>query len=186
MIKSENKFFWFMTVLLSGIVVMSIMGCGGGGGDSSSVSIIPPSQNIIGTYTFKSTVIKYSNGTTLTEKDVPITGTMKLGSNTLSQTMTLNNNTYTVSGQYTSSFNSAASTGTLHITDTTGTHDVTFSITGNDMTTYSGISVLGNGLTYKEWDTWTKVDNNVAAKASTSGNHIIWQEQYIWIGDLLQ
>lgn len=179
------------------VVITSIAGCGGGGGDSSSVSITPPSQNITGTYMFKSTIVKYSNGITFTEKDLAMSGTMKIGSTTISQSLILNNTPVAVSFPYTSSFNSTTSTGILHVTDASGKHDLTFSISGNDMTTYSGIVTVSNGntsLSFEEWDTWTKIDNNVATqaflerpgedtKASENDNPI--QGQYIWIGNLI-
>lgn len=144
---------------LAVLVSMLQIGCGGGGGGNSAIT--PPTQAITGTYSLKAFTIKYSNGITITEKDVSASGTMKIGPTTISQSMVLNNNPIAMSGTYSITYTNGTTTGILRITDTSGTHSVFFSIAGNDLTTYSGVVRLNSTTTAEEWDTWTKNSDSI-------------------------
>ncbi len=62
----------------------------------------------------------------------------------------------------------------MHIKDATGNHDGSFSISGNELTTYSGVMDLGGGITFEEWDTWEKTGNSFESVASEKieGNNV--------------
>ena len=64
-------------------------------------------------------------------------GTMDIQPTTITQIMTLEGETSLVVGSYTVSIANTTS-GTLHITDSTGLHDVDFYLSGTTMTTDSG------------------------------------------------
>ncbi len=177
----------FSTLKMWGIllVVFSVLqiGCGGGGGDSESLT--PPSQNITGTYSLKSFTIAYSNGYTLTEKDIPFSATMKLGAETLSISGVYNNIPGSSSGTYSITYTDGTSVGILHFlrSDANGNWaignganglyhagpaspvDMSFSVSGNDITIHSSGGVpsisLNGGITYENWETWEKVSNSI-------------------------
>jgi len=147
-----------------GLTLLMLISCGGGGSSSSSSSgptVTPPTQNITGTYTIAGFIVKYSNGTIYTEKNFSqFSGTMKIGMNTLSQSVSLNNTPSAVSATYSITYTQGTSVGTLHFTEDSGKkHDASFVITNNNFETYSGIVSASNGLTYEEWDIWVKTSD---------------------------
>jgi len=148
-----------------GLTLLTLISCGGGGGDSTTTTIAPtvtpPTQNITGTYTIAGFIVKYSNGTIYTEKNFSqFSGTMKIGMNTLSQSVSLNNTPSAVSATYSITYTQGTSVGTLHFTEDSGKkHDASFVITNNNFETYSGIVSASNGLTYEEWDIWVKTSD---------------------------
>jgi hypothetical protein len=151
------------------VAVFSMVGCGGGGGSKSGPAVAAPSQSLQGTYTFVGFDVNYSNGTTvvnINENSPVITswsGTMEFGENTLSQSFVINNSAIFLTGSITVSWTSAGVAGIVHITDESGTHDLPFTISGHNLTTYSGVIPYGDpGLTVEEYDYWTKVSDSIS------------------------
>ena len=145
------------------IVVFLAVGCGGGGDGGGSIvePVTPPSQNPIGTYRLNGFKINYSNGVTVTEKNfTSFSGTLKIGVNSYVQSITLNNQTFPSSGLYSITFTNGTSEGIIHITDETGTYDVSFASSGNLFHTY-GKGVINEGLAYEQWDYWEKISDKV-------------------------
>jgi hypothetical protein len=99
---------------------------------------------------------------------------MKIGPETISQSITINKTTVRPSGTYTITYTNGTSEGIMHIKDATGNHDGSFSISGNELTTYSGVMDLGGGITFEEWDTWEKTGNSFESVASEKieGNNV--------------
>ena len=91
---------------------------------------------------------------------------MKLGTETMGQSIVINNTTVKASGTYTITYTKETTEGIFHVTDATGNHDVSFTISGNKLTTYSGVVNLGGGITYEEWDTWEKESDSFESVAS--------------------
>jgi hypothetical protein len=148
-----------------GLTLLTLISCGGGGGDSTTTTIAPtvtpPTQNIVGTYSLRSFIIKYSDGGTVTEKNFPsFSGTMKFGANTYSQSGALGDvSSWSNTGTYSITYTQGTSAGIFHITDSSGTYDVSFSISGNILTTDTGILPSESGLTFEEWITWEKTSD---------------------------
>ena len=153
-------------VALSIVAMFVLVGCGGGGGDGGTPPVTPPSQSLQGTYSLVGFDVDYSNGTTINENSPIITswsGTMKIGTTTWSQSFVINNIPAAVSGTATITWIIPGETGIAHVTDQSGTHDVAFTISGNNLTTYSGVIESGTpGLTFEEWDQWTKVSDSLS------------------------
>lgn len=143
--KGLLKCFW----LLSGFF---IQGCGEG-------AVTAPIENITGTYSLEAVTVKYSNGATITEKDISVSGTMKIGTDTLRQSLVINNTPVTVGGHYSITYSRGTNAGILHITESSRTSDISFSISDNILTTYSGVVSLESGLTFEEWDVWEKISD---------------------------
>ena len=148
---------------------------------------LPSSQNIQGTYSFKSTVVQYSNGTTLTEKDYPVTGSMIIGKNTMSQSLVINGTPASLTGfcnlAYSTSFGNGSGFGVFHVSDSSGTHYLSFSVNGYDMIIYSGLLQLDYSTTYEEYDIWTKTSDGLAAQSL--GEENIPHGEYTWLGNFL-
>ncbi len=130
-----------------------------GGGDDGG-PVIPPMQDLYGTYYLIAFTIVYSDGFTLTQDDVYVDGTMAICEGTITQSFRFGDTYYGITGTYTVTYTNGTSEGYFTITNGTGTHDVPFWISGYDITTYSGVVPVGDGVTYEEWDTWEKVDNS--------------------------
>jgi len=125
-------------------------------------STTPPTQSITGTYSLKAFTVKYSNGVIMTEKDASASGTMKIGASTISQSMTLNGVSAGMSGSYSITYGNGTTAGALNVTNYSGTHShLSFSISGNDLTTYSGVVSLNSTITFEEWDIWEKNSDSV-------------------------
>lgn len=147
-------------------VVLLFQGCGGGGSDSPSSTVTPPADNITGTYSLKAVTVGYSNGVIVTEKNVPISGTLKLGSQTFSVSITINNNTISTAGTCSVTYTQGRNAGIVHLTNSTGTANQQFSISGNQLTMYS--TGESNGLRYEEWDIWEKTSDSVESDSGES------------------
>jgi len=178
--------------LILGLALLILISCGGGGGDSTTTTatttvptLTPPTQNIVGTYSLRSFIIKYSDGVTMTEKNFPsFSGTMKFGANTYSQSGALGEASWSNSGTYSITYTQGTSAGIFHITDSSGTHDTSFSISGNILTTYTGILPLENGLTYEEWDTWEKTSDVIGIVTQIVGDQSA-ESKFRYIGDII-
>ena len=154
----------FTSIMFTGIL---LFGCGGGGGGGSSDSVprdplvTVPSENIDGTYAMRGFLLKYSNGTTITETSPTIcdfSGSMVIASPLWTQRVSLNGlsggGTATVSITWTNTDHTA---GIANVSYPGGGRD-TFevSIDGYRLTVYAyAADSLGN--TVEEWDYWEKV-----------------------------
>jgi len=147
-------------------------GCGGGGGGGDTPPVTPPSQSLQGTYSLVGFDLDYSNGTTINENSPVITswsGTMKIGTDTISQSFVINNTPFAATGTATITWTTAGVAGIAHITDQTGTHDVAFTISGNNLTTYSGVMDSGTpGITVEEYDHWNKISDSLSPEREGS------------------
>ena len=149
------------------VALFAMASCGGDGGGGSVPSVTAPSRSIQGTYSFVGFDVDYSNGTTVTtvNENSPVitswSGTMEFGPNTFSQSFIINNKLIYLTGTVTINWTTAGVTGIAHITDNSGTHDLPFTISGTNLTTYSGVMQYGSpGLTVEEYDYWTKVSDS--------------------------
>jgi len=161
------------------IAVFAMAGCGGGGGGGSAPTvtapITAPSQSLQGTYSFVGFDVDYSNGATvinINENSPVITswsGTMEFGTDTISQSFIINNTQIFLTGTVTITWTTPGVAGVAHITDELGTHDLSFTISGTNLTTYSGVVQYGNpGLTVEEYDYWTKVSDSISPSSKSS------------------
>ena len=176
--------------MLGVVAAMVMVSCGGGGGGASAPPVTPPSQSLQGTYTLTGFDVVYSSGTTINENSPSITswsGTMKIGTSSFSQSFEVNGMPLAVSGSATISWITPNVSGIAHVTDLSGTHDVSFTISGNDLSTYSGV-VPSGGLTFEEWDYWTKVSDSLApvreGSVTEKTEESVNPGKY-WIGELL-
>ncbi|MHB1024320.1 MAG: hypothetical protein ACYC24_01270 [Desulfobacteria bacterium] len=156
-------------LVIGGIALFAMVGCGGGDGGGSAPSVTAPSKSLQGTYTFVGFDVDYSNGTTVTtvNENSPVitswSGTMEFGTNTLSQSFVINNKVISLTGSMTITWTIAGVSGIAHVTDKLGTHDLPFTISGTNLTTCSGVIPYGSpGLTVAEYDYWTKVSDSVS------------------------
>lgn len=154
-------------------------------GEEPASTVTPPAQDITGTYSLKAFTIKFSNGLTLTEKNVSVSGAMYIGPNTISQSIIVNNNPVTLSGTYSITYTSGTTEGLLHITDSSGTHDVSFTISGNDLTTYSGVLPVNSTTTAEEWDTWEKNSDFIQAASAYTKEDRSSESSFKFIGELI-
>ena len=156
--------------VLGVVDVFAMSVCGGGGGSAASESsVTPPSQSLHGTYAFVGFDLEYSNGTTSVtiNESSPVlsswSGTMEFGPNTLSQSFVIDNTATYLTGTVTITWKTAGVNGIAHVTDNSGTHDLPFTISGNTLTTYSGVVPYGSpGLTVQEFDYWVKISDSVS------------------------
>lgn len=132
---------------------------GGGGGGGSGGGVIPPRQDIRGTYFLDAITLVYSDGIVVTQDDMNISGTMQICSGTIIQSFFVDGMPYELYGAYTVTYTNRTDEGYLDITDSIGTYYLYFLISGNSLITYSGVLPFEDGITYEEWDTWYKVDN---------------------------
>jgi len=179
--------------MLGVVAVFAMVSCGGGGGGGGSgPPVTPPSQSLQGTYSLTGFQVNYSNGTTIDEHSSVITswsGTMKIGTDSFSQSIVINNIPLAVSGSATISWITPNVSGIAHVTDPSGSHDVAFTISGNDLSTYSGVVQSGTpGLTFEEYDYWTKVSDSLSPAKESSVTEKSDEPAYTgkhWIGELL-
>ena len=152
---------------IGAVVVFLMSGCGGGGVSESTPAVKSPSQSLQGTYAFAGFDVNYSNGTTvvnINENSPSIaswSGTMEFGTDTLSQFFSINNARTSLTGSVTVTWAREGVAGTAHVTDANGTHDLEFTISGNNLTTYSGVIPYGTpNVTVEEYNYWTKVSDS--------------------------
>jgi len=147
-----------VTVLLivSGAILL-LAGCGGGGGGGGGTvqlclqeldqwyadTLRPPtSSSLVDTYDLVGFDFDvWQDGVlvgSLDETGLIYSGTMDIQSTTITQSVTLEGETAFVFGTYTVSIANTTS-GTFHITDSFGSHDVDFDISGNTLTTDTGL-----------------------------------------------
>jgi hypothetical protein len=144
--------------LIVSSAILLIVSCGGGGGGGGGTvelclqewdhwladTLNPPtSSNLVDTYDLTGFDIDvWEEGSflgSLDETDFSsYSGTMDIQPTTITQTLTLEGDSDTITGSYTVS-PAGSTAGTLHITDVSGTHDVDFDINGNTLTTDSGL-----------------------------------------------
>jgi hypothetical protein len=136
-------------------VIFLFQGCGGGGGDSSGQSVTPTTENITGTYTLRDFTVKFSNGEVRTGDDYSsFSGAMKLGPQSISQSFRVGDTPIAISGTYTITYTNGTSAGIFHVTQSTGSYDMAFSTSRNQLSTYYVDS------NYEEWDSWEKTSNS--------------------------
>jgi hypothetical protein len=181
-------------LVLALILGISLYGCGGGGGDGDggSPAVTPPNEDLTGTYSLTAFTVKFSDGTIVDQNSSTITswsGTMKIGDTTFTQSFVINDTPIALTGTATITWTSST-TGIAHVTEQSGLeHDVYFSISGNDLTTYSGIIQSGTpGLTFEEWDYWLKVSDTLEIlkrpeELEKEAEKIIHRPK--WIGEIL-
>ena len=156
-------------------LLILLMSCGGSGGDSTPAptptpttivpTLTPPAKNIVGTYVLRGFIERYSDGETVTQDDFSsFSGTMVIGTDMISQSWVVNDespveSTTTYSIEYTD----GTSVGIFHLTDSSGTYyyDVSFSISDNTLSIYSGVVPLEDGRTVEELDTWEKTSDDI-------------------------
>jgi len=183
--------------VLGAVAVFAIVGCGGGGGSAASEpSVTPPSRSLQGTYAFVGFDLEYSNGATKVtfNESSPVlsswSGTMEFGVNTLSQSFVIDNTPISLAGTVTITWITAGVSGIAHVTDASGTHDLRFTISGDTLTTYSGVIPYGSpGLTVEEYDYWIKVSDSVSPVAKGSVREKSDEPAYAgkhWIAELLE
>lgn len=155
--------------VIGAVALFAMVGCGGGDSGGSAPSVTAPSQSLQGTYTFVGFDVNYSNGTTvvnINESSPTITscsGTMEFGANTLSQSFVINDKPVALTGAVAITWIKAGVSGIAHVTDTAGTHDLPFTISGNTLITYSGVVQYGTpGLTVEEYNYWEKVSDSIS------------------------
>ena len=188
--------------VLGVVAVFAMAGCGGGDGGSAAnepsvtpLSVTPPSQSLQGRYAFAGFDLEYSNGTTnvtINESSPVIgswSGTMEFGANTLSQSFLIDNTATFLTGTVTITWTTAGVSGIAHVTDNSGTHDLPFTISGNTLTTYSGVVPYGSpGLTVQEFDYWVKISDSVSPVTKISVTERSDEPTYAgkrWIAELL-
>jgi len=142
--------------------LMFAFNCGGGGGGSDVTS---PEYDIIGTYRLTGFDIDFYDYDTLDylfsldEDDADsFSGTMKIGLTTISQTVTIEGETFSVSDNYTITYTSGTTEGILHVTG----NDIPFYISGYDIMTFASACSFELGLCWDEWDYWRKVADSLA------------------------
>lgn len=177
------------------VALFAMVSCGGGGGGGSTPSVTAPSRSLQGTYSFVGFDVNYSNGTTVTtinENSPVITswcGTMEFGTNTLSQSFVINNTPTSLTGTVTITWTTEGVAGIAHVTDKLGTHDLPFTISGTNLTTYSGVIKYGApGLTVEEYDYWTKISDSISPVSKGSVTEKSDEPAYTgkhWIAELL-
>lgn len=177
------------------VALFAMVNCGGGGGGGNAPSVAAPSHSLEGTYSFVGFDVNYSNGTTVTtiNENSPVitswSGTMEFGTNTLSQSFVINNKPIYLTGPVTITWNTDGVTGIAHISDKSGTHDLPFTISGENLTTYSGVIQYGSpGLTVEEYDYWTKVSDSISPAIERSVTEKSDEPAYTgkhWIAELL-
>jgi hypothetical protein len=150
----------FLAILICSMTLF-LISCGdsvdsGGGSDGG---VIPPWQDIRGTYFLDTITLVYSDGIVVTQDDMNISGTMQICAGTIIQSFFIDGIPYELIGTYTVKYTNRTSEGYLDITESIGTYYLYFLISGNNLITYSGILPFEDGITYEEWDTWYKVDN---------------------------
>jgi len=162
--------------VLGVVAVFAMAGCGGGDGSTAAsepsvtpLSVTPPGQSLQGRYAFVGFDLEYSNGTTsvtINESSPALSswsGTMEFGENTLSQSFLIDNTATSLTGAVTITWTTAGVSGIAHVTDNLGTHDLPFTISGDTLTTYSGVIPYGSpGLTVQEYDYWVKISDSVS------------------------
>jgi len=187
--------------VLGVVAVFTIFGCGGGGSSAANepsvtpLSVTPPSQSLQGRYAFVGFDLEYSNGTTSVtiNESSPVlsswSGTMEFGANTLSQSFVIDNTATFLTGTVTITWTTAGVSGIAHVTDNSGTHDLPFTISGNTLTTYSGVVPYGSpGLTVQEFDYWVKVSDSVSPVPKGSVTERSDEPVYAgkrWVAELL-
>lgn len=174
--------------LLTAVLAASLLvGCGGGGGgDSTPPPVVNPSV-LYGTYALSGFDVKYSNGVFVDETNPVVKsygGTMRIRPDGyVYQSVTLNGSTEVVSGYVNIVWDTASSGRFL------GANNVllaTFTMSGNDLTTYSGVTPLsGTNLTYEEWDYWHKTSNSYAPEVESLTPEVEQHGGYKWLGELL-
>jgi hypothetical protein len=150
-----------VTVLLVvSTAILLIAGCGGGGGGGGGGGTVelcfqewdhwladtlnpPTSSNLVDTYDLIGFDVNFwEDGVlvlTLDENDViSFSGTMTITATTITQSITLEGSPFFATGSYTVT-PAGATSGTFHITDLSGSYDFDFDISGNVLTTDSGL-----------------------------------------------
>lgn len=146
-----------LALLTVASIMTLVVACGGGGGGGETVEICiqerdewqaetlnpPTSSNLVDTYTLIGFEIDvWEDGVFLGTVDetwaMSFSGTMVIQPTTISQTITIDGSTLAVSGTYTVTVYSPIS-GTFHFVDQSGAHDADFTISGNVLTTDSGL-----------------------------------------------
>jgi hypothetical protein len=184
-------------LVLGVVAVFAMASCGGGGGGlgGSEPPVTSPSQSLQGTYSFVGFDLEYSNGTTritINENSSVISswsGTMEFGPNTLSQSFVIDNTPISLTGTVTITWVTEGVSGVAHVTDKLGTHDLPFTISGNTLTTYSGVIPYGSpGLTVEEYDYWIKISDSTSPATKSSVTEKSDEPAYTgkhWIAELL-
>lgn len=140
-----------------------------------------PSGNLIGTYNLSDFRVEFSNGTTFTPDNLNVFGMMVIDASSITQNLTIEGTNLSSSGEYTVTFISAVnSLGILTITGSSGTtYEVSFTISGPELRTYSGIKEVDSSLTVEEWDTWRKISDVPQAPSLTDRSES--EDGYWWI-----
>ncbi len=177
-----KKFAFLMAAIL-------LAGCGGSG---NAPPVTPPGSSLTGTYSLTGFTVNYSSGTSINEHSSVVTswyGAMKIGPSTISQYFIVNNVPMAVTGPVTITWTNPSLAGIAHVTDQSGTHDLSFSISGNDLTTYSGVTQSGTqGITFEEWDYWVKISDAFSPTREEDDKrqeNMTANTGVLWIGSIL-
>lgn len=147
-----------LLILLICSIPLFLISCGEGGDNWDDGGVIPPTQDLKGTYFLSAVTLVYSDGIVITQDDINISAIMSICEGTITQSFFIDETPYELTGIYTVTYTNRTSEGYFNLTESTG--NLYFLISGNNLTTYSGIVPFEEGLTYEEWDTWNKVDNS--------------------------
>jgi len=166
------------------VLVMLLTGCGSSGGNEIYGPVVtPPSINLIGKYNLTTFRVEFSDGNTWTPSDLKVSGKMIIDSSTLTQDLTINDFPWlSVSNQYDVTFTDADHTqGVFTFINNNSTHTVSFTISGMDLTTYSGVYEVSPDpyVTAKEWDTWRKISD--VPQAPPLADRSESEDGYWWI-----
>lgn len=170
------------------LLLIALIGCGGGGGGDTTVinpgtnpgntpgndpgstptdpgTTQPTVPNIEGTYTLQNVTITYDNGITVTDKDIAVTGSMRIEPTVITQTITVNKIAFSSSVIFDVSWDSEKH-GVIHTVTSDGTiRDVDITLADNTVTLKA--TVPGSGIAFTETDTWVKSDFVTAKRQET-------------------
>ena len=172
------------------IAVSLLIGCGGGGGGESggTPAVTSPGESLIGTYSLTGFQVNYSDGSSIHQDSISVTswsGTMKIGSSTFSQSFLINGIPGGATGSAVIDWVTPGVSGVAHVTDLSGTHDIEFTVSGNDLTTYSGVVQVTSSLSFEEWDHWTKASDALAPVRDYGEGEPTPRGGGYWIGEML-
>jgi len=167
--------------LIFTVLVMLLTGCGGSGGNEIYGPVVtPPSINLIGKYNLTKFRVEFSDGTTYTPSNLNVSGTMVIDAITFAQDLTIQGNPFSASSPYSVTFTNADQTqGYFTFNDNNVTRTVSFTISGFDLTTYSGVFQVSPSVTAEEWDTWRKISDVLQAPPLADRSES--EDGYWWI-----
>ncbi len=160
----------FALFLLLSISIITLSACGGGGGGSEAVT--PPTISLLGTYNLTGFDIDFYDGLfymgSLAETDFSSwSGEMKIGLTTFNQSFVLEGVVGGTSGTYVITYTSGTSVGYATVNDGGTIYTIGFSITGNNITTFTSGYDPVLGWDWEEWDYWVKTSDSLGGSITS-------------------